>query len=263
MQFKHIIVILLLLFSVSCQNSKDTEPTDTKKETDTKEQPSTTSKKIAFYINDRPVYENKMVNQNIQQAINNEIIYEAALIDKVDADPEILTRVAEFKKNLIIGTVKGKVIRDYLDSKEFADEDITKYYEENKYKYSSLDLLEITSTDKNAIDDLRSKLLEGQDLEQLFSEIENSGTNIKKRQINNTKRYNRYFTNFEIGGISEPYEERNNHYIFQITKINVQPLKFIKSKVKFNLISNTRANAVTEYIKKVNTEYNIKVKRVN
>jgi len=263
MQVKQIFIILLLLFSVSCQNSKDTEPTDTKKETDAKEQPSTTSKKVAFYINDRPVYENKFVNQSIKQAINDEIIYEGALIDKVDSDPAILTKVAEFKRNLIIGTVKGKVIRDYLDSKEFTDEDFTKYYEDNKYKYTSLDLLEISSTDKIAIADLRSKLSKGQDFEQLSSEIKNSGINIKNRQIKNTKKYNLYFTNLEIGSISKPYEQRNIHYIFQITKNNPQPYKYIKSKVKFNLLSSTRGNAVTEYVKKLKAEHNIKVKMVN
>jgi len=257
---KKILIIPVLMFSVACSDS-----TDTKKDTATTSQQSTESNnaKIAFYINERPVYENRMVQQNIDRTINDEIIYEAALIEKMDLDPEINKKVAGFKKSLILGTVKGKVISDHLKNNVITEEQIKAHYENNINDYTTLNVLVISSADKDAIDDLYNKVSNGKSFEETFSAIKNSGVTITKRKLENTKKYNRLFDKMENGSMSVPNKKGTLNYTYRIVEVKVKPLKYAQNKIKFYLRSISKPKAVKDYAESVKAKHNIKVKMVN
>lgn len=260
MFMKKMLIIPVLMFSVACSDS-----TDTKKDTATTSQQSTESNnaKIAFYINERPVYESRMIQRNIDKVINDEIIYEAALIEKMDLDPEINKQVAGFKKSLILGTIKGKVISDHLKNNVITEEEVKAHYEKNINDYTTLNVLQISSSDKDAIDDLYNKVSNGKSFEETFSAIKNSGVIITKRQLENTKKYNRLFDKMEIGSMSAPNKKNALNYTYRITEVKVKPFKYSKNKIKFHLISISKPKAVKDYAESVKAKHNIKVKMVN
>ena len=182
-----LILFLTVSFIVSCNSEKDSKPTKSSNTDSTTEQDK--KSEVVFYINDRPVTKGQLYGANLDTAISNEIIYEMALKENLHEEQEILDRVEQFKKNLIVGKIKYRLIKDYLSTNTVTDEQIEAYYEDIKDKYSRLDLTQIMLDDEETANDVYSKIINSDNIEDTLEEQEKAGIKIVTKKLNETRNY--------------------------------------------------------------------------
>ena len=257
-----LILFLAVSFMISCNSEKDSKQTKSAPPKDTSAQD--TKSEVLFYINERPVTKGQSYGANLDTAINNEIIYEMALKENLHEEQEILDRVEQFKKNLIVGKIKFRLITDYLSTNTVTDEQIEAYYEKIKDKYARLDLTQIMLDDEETANDVYSKITNSDNIEDTLEQQEKAGIKIVTKKLNETKNYDRYFkSGLELGKISKPIKGRNKYNIYKIDKIGYTPLDQVKQQLKYRLTSKNRSKAIDEYVKKSIADNNIKIKKVN
>ncbi len=258
--------ILFILFTVvsflfSCNNEKDTKPS----KTTSKETKVTDAKQeVVFYINDRPVTRGRLYGANLETAINNEIIYEMALKENLHEQQEIKDRVELFKKNIIVGKIKFKLIKEYLANNPVTDDQIDTYYEQIKHKYSRLDLTHIMLDDEETANNIHKLISNAENIEGVLEEQKESGINIVTKNLNETRNYDKYFkSGLEVGKISDPIKGTNKYNIYKIENITYTPLEQIKQQLRYQLTSKNRLKAVNQYVEKSKKENNFNIKKVN
>ena len=261
--FKLVLIMFLVVsFLGSCNSDKDGKQTKSTPPKDTSSQD--TKSDIAFYINERPVTKGQLYGANLDTAISNEIIYEMALKENLHEEQEILDRVELFKKNLIVGKIKFRLITDYLSTNTVTDEQIEAYYEEIKDKYARLDLTQIMLDDEETANDVYSKIINSNNIEGTLEEQEKAGIKIVTKKLNETRNYDRYFkSGLKLGEISKPIKGNNKYNIYKIDKIDYTPLERVKQQLKYQLISKNKLKVIDEYVEKSIAENNIKIKKVN
>lgn len=259
MNFGYTFFILTILLTLACQDSQKPANNSVKSDTTTAERKA----KVSFFINDRPVYEDDLVNGNIDLTINKEIIYESALMNNYDEDPEITKTIEGFKKNLIVGKLKGKIIGDYLNANVIDDEKINQYYNDNKKDFLTLDLLQISADEKDKIEDLKAKLDQGEDIDQLITELNDIGVKINKRQINNSKFYIDKFTEIKEGALSDIISKGNTYVFYKIIKLNEPELRSVKPKILYKLRTTYRKKAIDNYIENMKSDNKINIRVID
>jgi len=252
-----IICIFSIAFVISCTKDENKKAEDTKK---TESQQKT--EEVAFYINDRPVYKSDLKYPRYADNLNDEILYEAALAQGLDKDEKMISIFQKYKKNLLIGHLKGRVIKEYEANNPVNDEQIAEYYEENKDQYTFLDLKRVLVTDKQKAAELHKQLSESEDPFKTLETLKDKDSDIKLLELNNSRRYNKEFNKLEKGAVSNLVPERKSFSIFIINAVNTRPLEEVKHTIKYSVAGSNKLTAINEYIKKAKVEYKIKVKKV-
>jgi len=272
-----LVSLFMLVFSISaCKNSEQ----DVKQSNQKQAQNATSgnskekteevafrkkekTEEIALRINDRVVYKSDIGNRDINDVINDEIIYQTALIENKDKDPKVIQLIKRYKKNLIVGRYKGDIIKSYFKNYVADQDELTKYYEENKAKYTLLDLEQIIIKDKNLADKIHTKLKEGADMQALKNEYAKDSNDVLVTKLPEIKKYNNLFTKLEVGEIGDPVHMGGNYNIFKIKAVTTAPFKQVKRIIKHTLVSLKRIEAIKEFTEKSKIDNNIKVEIVN
>ena len=143
---KNIFLILLIGFiiiSCSQQEKEDTpDKTSKKPEYSKLEQQAQDDKNIIARVNGAPIYEKDLKGSNIQDAINNELLYQEVLRRGLTKDDN---GQVPNKKREILKLLNKSIEKDIVVS----DEEIENYYRENIGDYESYLVIELVFLNKS------------------------------------------------------------------------------------------------------------------
>ena len=256
-----ILILAVFILLPACKENKSKQANESTK---TSEQSADTSQdkgKVAFKINGRPVYEDEMSARNIDEAIKDEILYEAALIKGVDKEPQVEKTLNMYRRNLITGVLRKQIIDEAMENYQVSDENINNYYEEHKDNYITLDVNKLIIQDKSKADEVYNKLSGGEAIEDVVEEYKTENSEIILQQLYNNRKLSKEFDSFEVGEVSKPIDEQNNAVIYVITKVEIIPLDKVKRQIAYILMNLRKAIAVNAFIEKAKREENIKIEK--
>jgi len=258
-----ILILAVFILFPGCKDNQSKQPADSQQANEQSADTTQPQSKIAFKINGRPVYDDEMSSRNINEAINDEIIYEAALIKGVDKEPRVEKTLRIYRRNLITGVMKKELIDDAMENYKVSDEDINKYYEENKDKFTVIDADKLIIQDKSKADEVYSKLAGGEAIEDVITEYKTANSEIIQQKLYNDKRLVKEFDSLEVGQISKPIDQQNNAVIYVITKLEIMPLDKLKKQITYTLMNKHKYEAITDFIEKAKTEDKITVEKTS
>jgi hypothetical protein len=257
--------VLLLNFAViGCENktsnNEKAETQNTSSSIDQKE--AKPQEEIVLTVNDRPIYKSDIGSRNMQNIIEDEVIYEVALSQKKDEDPELIKILETHKKNMIVGRFKGKIIKSHISEiDKVSEEELQKFYQDNKGKYTFLNLDKISVQERDTANEIYSKLEKDNKIEDIKEEYSNENIDVRITQINNTKNYNRLFKNFEQGEFSKSQKENMAYTIYIITDVNLPEFNRMKRILKHAYMNQQRNIAIKEFVEESIKENNIRINK--
>lgn len=260
--FMSLILLVCVLSLYSCKN-EDTKVQKNVEKNVEKDSTKKIDKVIAFTINDRPVYKNQLAGRDIDAAINDEILYEVALINGEDKNPKVIQLIDRYKHNLIVGRYKGNIIKSHIKSVEISEEDLKKYFDSNKSKYSRVDVRKISSENKEIAEDVYNKLKDGKDINSIVESYSKDNVQIEVTNITNNRKYNDYFTEFKVNEISNLQSERNKFNIYQITDVHILSFSRAKRNIRYHFVNEQKASAIQQELEKAKKEHNFIIEIIN
>lgn len=237
-----IMLFTVSIYSISCNNQDTATKNNNQTKTATKD--SQSDDKIVFKINGNPYYQSDIKGKNLTSALNDAVLYEAAILEGKDKDPKYVELVKKYKTNVLVGRYRGEIIQNYIQDNKPTEEDSKKYYEDNISQFTSLDLTKISTPEKETADKIYMELQNGNTQEQIKSSHEK--VNITK--IVNVNNYNKNFDKLAVGEFSKPVAERNFHNIYIIDDLSIREYKVAKKSIGYQLINQTKQNAVLQHI---------------
>jgi hypothetical protein len=251
--FPFLFLVVLILAGCGGESKKKEEA---KKETTSQE---TKSGKIVARVNGRPIYEGDLRGASLQEAIDEEILYQEGL--KRGLDKQFEKAVEDYKKRLIVSALKKDIMGNLPKESEAAvtDKEVEDYYKENQSKYRILRLKEIVVEDKGLAEEIHKRALAGEDLEKIASDYSKSGKSVVVRDSRWNRRYNDLFSGKAVGAISDVIQEGNKFKILKLVETKDIPLNKVKQFIKYNILAKRRADAMHEFAEKIKKENNIKV----
>jgi len=248
-----LLIINVFFYSCNNQETKNKEDKPTSKTTAPQEQKSEAD--IVFKINGKPYYKKDVKNIDLTSALQDAVLYEGALLEGKDQDPVYLKLIERYKKNILLGRYKGEIIQNYLADKKQTKEDVKKYYEDNKSRFSTLDLTKISTKDKDTSDKIYQELKNGKTPDEIKSTFENVNL-IKSSDV---KKYNKEFNKLEAAEFTKPISENTFYNIYVIDTVDTKEFKIIKRTAAHQLINKSKQNALKEHADNIKKEKNIKV----
>jgi len=235
---------------------KDT--TSHEEETASKTQENRGENKIVARVNGKPIYRGDLRGMPLQSVIADEIIYQEGL--KRGLDKEFEKRVEEYKRGLIVDSIKREVLAN-LPKEEVTDEDIEKYYKENEDNYTYLRIKEISVGDKDTAEEIHKKALAGEDFERIKSDYSASGKQVTVVDLKfaDSKFYKDLFDKKEVGSISGVIQDGNRFKILKITNVKKIPLEKAKNVIMHIIMARRKGQTLQEYVEKLKKENNVKV----
>ncbi len=221
--------------------------------------------KIVAYVNGRPVYEKDLGPLSLEDALVNEVLYEAGLSEGMEKDFQ--EQIENYKKQLIVNRMRLKVLAN-LDESELAktvtNEDIERYYKENERKYTYPHVVELMISDRKVAEEIRNRALKGEDFEKIAKEYEDKpGLVVRFYDWKYTKKFNNNFDKLEVGEVSDLIPHKKHGYLLRkIVDIRKISLDKVRAPIKYALIAKKKAQAVKDYAEKLKKEHHIKVRVV-
>ena len=243
-----LLLALLILFAWGCERFGKKQETTTTEEA--------TQKTVVARVNGRPIYKEDLRNRPLEGAIDYEILYEAGL--KKGLDKKVEKTVEDYKKRLVVTALQRDLVSN-LPKEEASEQEILEYYNNNKSKYVSLGIKEITVEDKNLAEEIDKKALAGEEFEKIVADYSNSGKKITLDDSRFNRKYNNRFAALEVGSISEVIEDGNTFKIVKITEVREMPFDEVKQAVKYTIGAQKKGQVIHEYAEKMKNENNIKV----
>lgn len=253
-----LILLLSLTFIISCKDNKEPSVSSENKSTNNTVE-SADNGKLLFTINGRNVHEKEARIDDLESAINDEILYEAAIKRGIDKEPAVQRSLYMHRKNLFLGLLKRRVVQDYLKTHEITDEQINEYYNKNINKYTVLDVTVFSAPDIDTANFIKEELSKGTSPENIMDKYKNQDINIKLRRIQNSKSFIDKFDNLEAGLISEPIDQKSVFKIVRIDRVNTAPINKIGNSIRYELTNNLRLEAVQKYIEEQKKNMEIKL----
>ena len=169
------LLLLIALINVSCTQSEKKE--EAKKDaakteaTTADKQENGTGKKVVARVNGKPIYEEDLQGRPLRMVINEEILYQEGL--KKGLDKRFQGEIDVYKKRIIAETVKRELLIGLPKAKEIevTNEQIKNYYEKHPDKYTFISVKEISLPDKSTAEEVRKKLLAGEDPVKIKSDL--------------------------------------------------------------------------------------------
>ena len=257
-KFFILIILLSVVVFTGCQDKKSDQAIEQNQTTvdSTKTQDKG---KLLFTINGRAVYEKDARINNISSAVNDEILYESAIMEGIDKDPSVLRSLKFHKRNVYLGLLKRKIIQSYLETHQVTMEEVEQHYNNNLSKYTILDLIVITAPDLETAQSIKTNLTKGASLESITDKYKKSEDKIKVKKFKNSKSFNDKFDKFEVGLISDPIDQKSKFKIVKITKVNTAPLDIVSKTIRYELANKLKFKAVQEHIEKLKSDNRIKI----
>lgn len=168
----------------------------------------------------------------------------------------------EFNERRIITQL---VMDDMVKDVAVTDEEVKKYYDENTSEFKGSDISHILVTDEAQAKEIKEKLNNGGNFEELAKEFSMDGSKEKGGSLGFTM-YNTLVPEFvagietiKEGEISEPVQSQFGYHIIKYTGEKVTPFEESKEELKTKLESEQKAKLYDETLAKWNTELDVKI----
>ena len=171
------LILLGNLYLIGCNNQEKQDQTvndQATTETNISDEKTESKGQVVFKVNGKPYFKEDLGNRDIQSVLQDAILYEAAILEGKDKDPVYLKQIEIYKKNVLLGRYKGEIIKKYLSTKKITDEDINKFYEDNKARFATLNLTKFSTQDKETADNIYKYLKDGKnpdEIKSIYSDI--------------------------------------------------------------------------------------------
>jgi peptidyl-prolyl cis-trans isomerase C len=192
------------------------------------------------------------INSYIQQWIDTELIYQSALKLGMDLDQDFRYELEKAKKELLIKNYLNRILHEDVD---VAEEDIQKYYEENKESFvigsdeiKALHILVSTKAEANAA---HQRIAGGEDFIEVAKEVSLDYAEHKRIELNFFSKNeivpviaNRIFR-YREGSLTPPLKSDFGYHIFKILEKrqrgNFKQLDEVKTDIVNRLASNQKS----------------------
>ena len=204
-----------------------------------------------------------VVNELVYQAL----LYEDAMEKGMDKEDEFLQVVEKTKESMLKTYALGKL----LATVEVTDEDLKKFYEENKeafVKPESADASHILVEEEDKAREIYEKIQKGEDFEELAKEFStcpskekggNLGTFTKGQMV---KEFEDAVFENEVGTITEPVKTQFGYHIIKINQKNdAEELSFdeVKDKVEAQVRRQKEQDIYNKKITELKDKYEVKM----
>lgn len=259
-----LILFSALVFSACSQTEKKEEAkqgTQSEAQSGAKQEPQVeqSDKTLLARVNGNPIYKEDLNGRRLKGAIRDEILYQEGL--KQGLDKKFEKDFENYKKRFIVESVKKDLLQN-IAKQEASDEEIEEQYNKNIDKYTFLSLTEISTADKSTAEEIRKKLIDGVDANQIASEYVKSGIKVSPANFGFVKKYNDLFEKKETGQVSKVVEEGDQFKVFVITNVRSIPLLKAKKSLQYNVMAQKRGKIIHDMVEKMKTENNITVEIV-
>ncbi len=250
---------LVILVSLGCEKQEKKEETTPTKETPAKQAAQTsTPGRIVARVNGKPIYEKDLGGRPLEYVIADEVIYQEGL--KRGLDKKLEPQIEQYKRGLIVTTIKNEIISSLPKGGEVTDKEIEDYYNENESRFTHLRVKEIILKDKNLAEEAHKRAMSGEDLEKIASDLSaKSGENIPVKELVFGVRYNELFKGKSVGSVSDVIQEGNEFKVIKLIEVIKIPLAKSSESIKYLVLAKRRDDAIREFANKVSKEDNIKV----
>jgi len=218
--------------------------------------------------------------QLLDRMVHVELLYQEALKQGIDKDPEYISHLEEGKKMLLANMLQKKIADTEV---KISDEDLTKYYEEHKENYFTpptaqiyLTLVKVakdaTPADQNkakaTIDKAYKDLKAGKDFgdvaknysEDTFS-AKRGGEIPKLRKGSRSEEFDKVvFEQLKPNEFSKPFLDNRGWNIVKLvskTEASYRPLEEVKSQIESTLQNEKKKEAMDKYIEDLKTKYGV------
>lgn len=204
-----------------------------------------------------------VVNELVYQAL----LYEDAMEKGMDKEDEFLQVVEKTKESMLKTYALGKL----LATVEVTDEDLKKFYEENKeafVKPESADASHILVEEEDKAREIYEKIQKGEDFEELAKEFStcpskekggNLGTFTKGQMV---KEFEDAVFENEVGTITEPVKTQFGYHIIKINQKNdAEELSFdeVKDKIEAQVRRQKEQDIYNKKITELKDKYEVKM----
>lgn len=204
-----------------------------------------------------------VVNELVYQAL----LYEDAMEKGMDKEDEFLQVVEKTKESMLKTYALGKL----LATVEVTDEDLKKFYEENKeafVKPESADASHILVEEEDKAREIYEKIQKGEDFEELAKEFStcpskekggNLGTFTKGQMV---KEFEDAVFENEVGTITEPVKTQFGYHIIKINQKNdAEELSFdeVKDKIEAQVRRQKEQDIYNKKITELKNKYEVKM----
>lgn len=204
-----------------------------------------------------------VVNELVYQAL----LYEDAMEKGMDKEDEFLQVVEKTKESMLKTYALGKL----LATAEVTDEDLKKFYEENKeafVKPESADASHILVEEEDKAREIYEKIQKGEDFEELAKEFStcpskekggNLGTFTKGQMV---KEFEDAVFENEVGTITEPVKTQFGYHIIKINQKNdAEELSFdeVKDKIEAQVRRQKEQDIYNKKITELKDKYEVKM----
>lgn len=204
-----------------------------------------------------------VVNELVYQAL----LYEDAMEKGMDKEDEFLQVVEKTKESMLKTYALGKL----LATAEVKDEDVKKFYKENKDAFKqpeSADASHILVEEEDKAKEIYEKIQKGEDFEELAKEFStcpskekggNLGTFTKGQMV---KEFEDAVFENEVGTITEPVKTQFGYHIIKINEKNdAKELAFdeVKDKIVEQVRRQKEQELYNEKITELKDKYEVKM----
>jgi peptidyl-prolyl cis-trans isomerase C len=194
--------------------------------------------------------------------ITREVLYQEAKKKGLDQNKEILAKVEDFRRAMIIDALLEQVLRE---KSEVTEEEIQRYYKENKTLFTEhleVKIRHIVVNSEPVLKEVLTKLSKGESFEKLASSYNIDRTREDGGSLGYIRRGQLApsFAQFEEaafslvkkGDISEVVRTPYGYHIIQLEEMRgsaLRPLEQVKEKIRFYLQAKKKQDAYLAYVK--------------
>ncbi len=204
--------------------------------------------------------------------ITREVLYREGKKRGLDKDKEILAKVEDFKRAMVIDALIEEVLKGKI---EVTEEEVQRYYRENKALFTEpleIKIRHIVVNSEPILKEVLTRLSKGESFEKLAStynidRTKEDGGNlgyIRRGQL--APSFSQFeeaaFSLVKKGDLSEVVRTPYGFHIIQLEDMrgtSLRPYEQVKEKIRFFLQGKKRQDAYLEYVKEAKSKANIRI----
>jgi len=212
--------------------------------------------KVVARVNGKPIYEDDLNGRDLEDVINDEIIYQEGI--RQGMDKEFRDDVKDYERRLILKQTKLRINENAEPAKNISDEEIKNYYENNKVKYSQVRIHEISFPDSNLGNEIREKAKSEEDLKTVANSYPDIAINVNDIGFNRTML--QYFEIIEVGSVSDVIQKPDGTFsVLKIVDVKNINSNASKAAIKYLLEKKQRGQIIKNYAQNISDENNMTI----
>lgn len=203
------------------------------------------------------------VKKLVQEMVNQAMLYNQAIDEKLDESEEYKLEMAKAKENILT----NMAFRKALECDEATDEELKNYYDEFKNEFQeaeSRSASHILVNDEAKAKELKAKIDNGEDFADLAKEHSSCPSKANGGDLGTfqrgqmVKEFDDKVFSMNVGEISEPVKTQFGYHIIKLNNINEAKTKSfdeVKEEVRAHVMQMKQMNAFKKVIDELKDKY--------